>query len=182
MMRVEVPTTSPIRVWAATAVLYAGVGLTVASLFVRGGPAVPVSAAGVLSMVASGSYIFALSRSGRFAAWCCFFALVAGGNLIRALQDPPRSSTLWVLAAVTAAAGLVSIGLIVRTAQRSKELERVLSLEATSLAFFTTLAAIIFYALLEYWVGAPKLSMWWAWGFASGSWILFSIIVGRRYS
>jgi hypothetical protein len=135
-----------------------------------------------LVTAAGGFYLVRLSRSGVVAAWSAYILLIGAGSVVKEMQHPPRPWTRWVIAGATVAAGLIAMTAVVRTARRSKELERFLSVEATSLAFFTTMIGVITYALLEVWVSAPRLSMWVVWTFGMFSWAAYSIVLGRRYS
>jgi hypothetical protein len=88
---------------------------------------------------------------------------------------------VWGFAATQVVIAVVATLLIVRFVRRSKELERMISLEATFLAFFAVLVGTFTYALFEEWVDAPRLSMGLVWVFGITCWVFFSSLVGRRY-
>lgn len=85
----------------------------------------------------------------------------------------------WVLAGATIAMALAAVGVLIRAGRRSKELERFVFSESTSLAFFATMLAALTYALLESLVEAPRLTAWSAWAFGMGGWGVISIAMSR---
>jgi len=96
-----------------------------------------------------------------------------------------EGSPRWIPALI--AAGMVLSGggavfSVLVAARRSKELDRLLLSESTSVAFFLTMLASLTYALLESWVDAPPLSLWNVWTFGMLTWIVTFAFLGRRYS
>jgi hypothetical protein len=110
-----------------------------------------------------------------------YVVLVAVGSVLAKREPQPREA----LTAVTIATMAAAIGLVVslvRLGRASKELERLLFAEATSIAFFVTMMAAITYALAETWLGAPKQSMWLVWLVGMWTWALLAILLRRLYS
>jgi hypothetical protein len=66
--------------------------------------------------------------------------------------------------------------------RKSKELERLIFNEGTSIAFFVTMLSALTYGLLESWVEAPHMSAWATWMVGMGSWGLLSIALRRKVS
>lgn len=106
----------------------------------------------------------------------------AVGSMAFHFYDEP---TLWVGA--VRALGLVlvlcaAVGVLLYLARGMKELERFLFTEATSVAFFLTLAAAGAYAALEAFLDAPKVSLGWLPLVGLALWGLTSALFSRRYT
>jgi hypothetical protein len=90
---------------------------------------------------------------------------------------------LFALAAsTTILCAIVGMALIVREIRRERELERTVSLEATSFAFFITMVATLAYALVNEIVGLPALTMWPVFMFGMVAWGIGAVLFRRRYS
>jgi hypothetical protein len=179
-LRVEVPSPSVLKTRLAAAAMYGGMGGVAVSFAIHAKIAAIVAGASAILMIAGGAYIAVRSRSALVVTWIAYVLLIAAGAVVRGSGHPARW-TLWAIAGATIAAALTGMALVIRELGREKELERAISLEATSLAFLATMIGAVTYALLEVWVKAPHVSMWWVWGFGMGAWVLFSIVLGRRY-
>jgi len=86
------------------------------------------------------------------------------------------------IAAVAAAAFLYPVVVWTRMDRQRGGVERWLTLESTSLAYFATLTATGGYALFEQLADAPRISMYWAFLFAVFAWGAVWIALGRRVS
>jgi hypothetical protein len=183
-MRIEAPSARTGRVRGAQIAFFGGaVAEFVASFFAKGGAY--VLTVPVLALIAAigGVYLARATRSWIPAVWGAYLLVIAVGSVAHGATRPrPPRGVLWALAGAQIALLVVALFLIVRFTQRSKELERMISFEATVLAFFTTLAAAFTYAIFERWLGAPRLSMGWVWLFGLTAWIFYSFLVGRRYA
>ena len=115
------------------------------------------------------------------AVWALYVFVVVAGQIAVDAFDLGTTGVAVVVGACIACA-LLGMGLVIRAVTRSKELERFMSLQSTSLAFFTTMLFALTYALIESWVEVPDLSMWVVWTVGMGSWAAYSIILGRRFS
>ena len=126
-------------------------------------------------------------RETRYAQWVRRFAVgmvaylvivVAAGFLLRA-TDPPEWARL-LLAVAPALAAVYALGSQVR-GLRAAGVERTHLVEATSYAFFLTALGSLTYGFFEAWAHAPKLSAFWVWGFAMGSWLAIALVLQRRF-
>jgi hypothetical protein len=109
-----------------------------------------------------------------------YILLVVAGSIVRG--GGASDAALIVIAIGTIVSGAAIVLLVMRAGRKSKELERMLFSEATSMAFFITMLGAITYALLEAWLDVPKISMWVPWSIGMGSWAILSVMLGRRYS
>jgi hypothetical protein len=134
-----------------------------------------------LTALAATVYLAVTTRSGVFAAWALYLVIIVGGQIARDAFDLERTG-LWVVIGASVASGILAMALVVRNVRRNRELERFISLEATSLAFFTTMIFLLTYALFESWADVKDLSMWVPWLIGMFSWGIYSILLGRRYS
>ena len=132
------------------------------------------------SLISVLGFIF-IGRNASGAAWAFYVALVGVGGALQA-RDPRPDLALVAIAIGTVATGAVGLLLMMRTGRRRRELDRVMFTEATSTAFFVTMMSSLGYALLESWIDAPKLSMWFVWTVGVGSWLVASFAFRRRYS
>ena len=89
---------------------------------------------------------------------------------------------IWIVAAATIAAGLIFMRSVVRYVRSEKELEKVISTDATSIAFFAVMLSALTYALLETYLDLPRVSMWLVWSFGMGTWAVMSFVVRRRFT
>ncbi len=110
-----------------------------------------------------------------------YSVLVIAGSVMR---DSVGEDSRWMIlvAAATIAAALATMVVVIRAGRRSKELERFLFTEATSIAFFVTMLAALTYGLLESWLELPRLSAWATWSVGMTSWAVLSIAMRRRVS
>ena len=122
---------------------------------------------------------FAIGMAGGLA---CYAALVTAGAFIRGDVGEGPSAAMWGVAGGTIGAALGVMGVIIAWGRKTKELERVLFTEGTSLAFFVTMISALTYGLLESWVDAPRLSAWLMWSIGMGSWAVLSLVLRRRVS
>lgn len=132
--------------------------------------------------IASAAVLTALTRKLFWGLWLLFTILLAAGWL---LQEQWAVAPAWFPGAMAVASIVVVaaiLSLTIRYGHRSRELERVLFADSTSIAFFATMIGAVTYALLETWLDAPRVSMWLVWVFGMGSWFLASVLLGRRYS
>jgi hypothetical protein len=120
-------------------------------------------------------------RSVAAASWALYVILVGVGSALQA-REPRPDGALIAIAAGTIVSGVVGLLLVARKGRQSRELDRMLFTEATSIAFFVTMVSAISYALLESWIDAPKLSMWFVWTVGMGAWIVASTAFRRSYS
>ena len=107
------------------------------------------------------------------------FVLV-GGSLNNREGRP--TAALVVIAIGSIVSATVSLGSLIRRARKSRELDRVLFTEATSIAFAVTMLAVLTYGLLEAFVDAPRLSMWSVWTVGMSSWAIASLVFRKKYS
>lgn len=133
------------------------------------------------SAVLSAIALFVRVRRASAAAWGTYVALVGIGSVLQA-QEPRPDGALIAIAVGTIVSGVGGVFLLVRIGRESKELDRLLFSEATSMAFFVTMTCALSYALLESWIEAPRLSMWFVWTVGMGAWILAAALFKRRYS
>jgi multisubunit Na+/H+ antiporter MnhB subunit len=120
-------------------------------------------------------------RSAAAASWASYVVLVGVGSVLQA-REPRPDGALIAIAVGTIVTGVVGLVYVARKGRQSRELDRMLFTEATSIAFFVTMVSAISYALLESWIDAPKLSMWFVWTVGMGAWIVASSVFRRRYS
>jgi hypothetical protein len=120
-------------------------------------------------------------RSAVVGAIGLYVVLVGVGSVLQT-QEPRPSGALIAIAIGTIVAAGIALFASVRKGRRSRELDRMLFTEATSVAFFVTMLSAVTYALLESWVDAPKLSMWFVWTVGMGAWIVSATTFKRRYS
>src|SRR5437899_9555226 len=137
MIRLEVHTSRP-RIARIAQVAFFGGAVAIFVSSTQPGPvyivAVPLSA---LVSAAGGFTIARLSRSGIPALWSVYMLLIGVGSVVRSAVHPGRP-ILWAIAGTSIVTALFAMGLAVKYVRRSKELERLMSVEATSLAFFAT--------------------------------------------
>ena len=117
---------------------------------------------------------FALSLAGL----ATYSVLLVGGRLFVEENDPAWQRG--VLAALIIAVALVTVGVLFRSARRTKEVDRVVVAEATSWSFFATMSAALTYGLLESFTNAPRLSMWSVWMFGMTAWVVASRLFARK--
>ena len=110
-----------------------------------------------------------------------YVVLVGVGSVLRG-QEPKPTGALIAIAVATVASIVGAMIVAIRSGRRSRELERLLFSESTSIAFFVTMLGVVTYGLLEAWLDAPELSMWFVWSFGMIAWIIASAIFKRRYS
>jgi hypothetical protein len=113
--------------------------------------------------------------------WGLYIVLVGIGSVLQA-QEPRPDAALIGIAVGTIVAGVAGIFLTARAGRSTRELDRLLFTEATSVAFFVTMMSSLGYALLEVWIDAPRLSMWFVWTVGMGAWIVASTVLKRRYT
>jgi hypothetical protein len=180
---VEVTTAHPRRVQIAQYAFHRGsVATFVASAVTKGLTYVAVVTGVALIAAAGGFYIARVARSWVPVLWGLYLLVAACGSVVRGAVHPrPPRAVVWGFAAVQIGIAVVAMLLIVHFVRRSTELERMISLEATFLAFFATLIASFTYALLESSLDAPRLPMGVVWVFGITCWIFFSFLIGRRY-
>jgi len=117
---------------------------------------------------------FALSVAGL----ATYSVLLVGGRLVVQANDPAWQRGL--LAALIIAVALATVGVLFRSARRTREVDRAVVAEATSWSFFATMAAVLTYGLLESFTNAPRLSMWSVWMFGMTGWALSSVLFRRK--
>jgi hypothetical protein len=122
-----------------------------------------------------------VGRIVRAVPWGVYVLLVGVGSLLQGLEPRPDAALI-AIAAGTVVAAACAVVLLVIHGRRTRELDRMLFTEATSVAFFVTMVSALSYALLEAWIEAPKLSMWFVWTVGMGAWIVASTVFRRRYS
>jgi uncharacterized membrane protein YdcZ (DUF606 family) len=120
-----------------------------------------------------------LTRAERTAVWTGTAVWIGGIAasivLTLATDRPPR----W-LAATTAAvavAGLVAVAVVIgRSAMRQEGVERTVNVEASALAFWMTMGAVITYQLIDSFADVPAIRAYWvllggmlAWAVAHGT-------------
>jgi hypothetical protein len=110
-----------------------------------------------------------------------FFLLIGVASAFDVGEASPRWIPALIAAGMVLSGGGAVLSVLV-AARKSKELDRLLLSESTSVAFFLTMLASLTYALLESWVDAPPLSLWNVWTFGMLTWIATFAILGRRYS
>ena len=168
---------------AQYAFLGGAVAMFAASTSTKGLTYVGLVTAFALIAAGAGLYLARVARSWVPALWGLYLVLAAVGSVVRGAEHPrPPRELVWGFAAAQILIAVVAMLLIVRFVQRSKELERMVSLEATFLAFLATVIGVFTYALFEAWLDAPRLPMGVVWIFAVTCWIFFSSVIGRRYS
>jgi hypothetical protein len=113
--------------------------------------------------------------------WGVYIVLVGIGSVLQR-QEPRPNGALIGIAVGTIVASVAGVFFTVRAGRAKRELDRMLFTEATSVAFFVTMMSSLGYALLEVWIDAPRLSMWFVWTVGMGAWIVTSTIFRRRYS
>lgn len=106
--------------------------------------------------------------------------VVVGGEAARVTTE--ARWIMWVVAGVTIALSLVTLGTAVRSARRSTELERLLFAESAALALFIAVVGALTYGLLESWVDAPELSTLAIAAYGSIAWAAVALALGRRYA
>jgi hypothetical protein len=138
-----------------------------------------------IAALASGAFAaLALGAATRNWLWLFIgvYVVLAGvGSVLQGLEPKPKAALI-VVSVGTVAAVVGAMVVAIRGGRRSRELERFLFSESTSIAFFVTMLGAVTYALLEAWLDAPKLSMWLVWSFGMLSWIVASSVFKRRYS
>jgi len=184
VIRIDVRTAHPVRAQIAQYVFFGGAfGEFLASTIAKGLSYVALVTAFALIAAAGGFYLARVARSWVPALWGVYLLVAALGSIARGAVHPrPPRGLVWGFAAVQIAIAVLAMLLIIRFVQRSKELERMISLEATFLAFFAVLVGAFTYALLEAWLDTPRLPMGLVWVFGVTCWIFFSALIGRRYS
>ena len=110
------------------------------------------------------------------------YVLSVGVGTVLQVQDPKPKAALVAVAIGTIAAAVGAMIVRIRSGRRSRELERLLFSESSSIAFFVTVLGAVSYALLETWIDAPRVSMWFVWSFGMVAWGIASAIFRRRYS
>lgn len=131
--------------------------------------------------LAAGAFMAVLTRTFVWAVWSVYISdCIVGMVVIRGSH--PERAVVWVLGGIAIAAAAAGMVLVVQAVRGSQELERLISFESTSIAFFATMIAAVTYALLESWLDLPSLSAWFVFAFGMGSWILADRIFNRRYS
>lgn len=120
-------------------------------------------------------------RNPVWAAIGAYVLLIGAGSVLQSVKPRPTAA-LVAVAVGTIFAAIGFMAFTVRAGRQSRELERMLFSESTSIAFFVTMVGAITYALLEAWIDAPKVSMWLVWTLGMGTWAIGSLILGRRYS
>jgi hypothetical protein len=108
-----------------------------------------------------------------------YVLLVSVGVVIRGERTEPGTAMV-VVAGLTVAAAIGLVVALVLSGRQRRELERFIFSEATSVSFFVTMAAAITYGLLESWIDAPAVSMWWVWALGMTTWALMSALLKRR--
>jgi hypothetical protein len=141
----------------------------------------PIAYAAIGASLLSLLGFLTVGRSAAAAAWAAYVALVGVGAVLQT-RDPRQDAALVAITIGAVAAGAAGVVLMMRTGRRRRELDRLMFTEATSVAFFVTMMSALGYALLESWIEAPKLSMWFVWTVGVGSWIVASFAFRRRYS
>jgi len=121
------------------------------------------------------------ARVGGLALIGVYIALVGAGSILSGVHPRPQGVLIGIAlgSIIAALSGLLAF---IRLGRRSKELDRLMFLESTSIAFFVTMLFVLTYALLEAWINAPKLSMWAVWTVGMLSWAVLSSVFKRRYS
>lgn len=145
------------------------------------GGIVMMASAGVVA-TSSGIVLSLLLGSWMPVAWSVYFVLVVTGGVLHEAQYPPKLWTMWIIAGTTIAAAAAAMVLVVRAVGRARELDRLISVESISIAFFATMIGSLTYALLEVWVKAPRLSMWVPWSIGMFTWGLATALFQRRYA
>ena len=137
---------------------------------------------GAIALGVAGSLIAGLAiRLMGLVLMAVYIALVGTGAILAGIHPRPEAALIAIAAAsiVAALSGVISF---VRLGRESKELDRLMFLESTSIAFFVTMLFALTWGLLEVWVNAPHPSMWIVWTVGMVSWIVVSTIFNRRYS
>lgn len=177
--RAGVVTGTAVRLLAPTlGVLVAG--LLIASNFAPGRLKTSMVVTGGLLNVALIVVIARFSRSWFWGFIAAYVLFVIAGVVIADSEQPNRVA-LGVVAAGTIATAAGGILVAIRAGRRSKELERLLFSESTSIAFFATMLAAVTYGLLESWFDAPVMSAWMFWSIGMASWFIASFVARRRY-
>lgn len=109
-----------------------------------------------------------------------YLAIVTAGAI--ALNEQSSDASRWAVAVGSILAALVWLTGTIRFIRRTTEVDRFISLESTSIAFFVTMVSVLTYALLESWIELPKLSMWFPWTVGMGTWAILTIVVKRKVS
>jgi hypothetical protein len=104
--------------------------------------------------------------------------LLVGRTMVT--DGDPTTGQRWFFATGTIVAALLSVGVAIRRARRTDELDRLIVSESTSLAFFATMLAVLTYGLLESFIDAPRLTAWNTWMFGMSSWIVLTFVFRRK--
>lgn len=80
----------------------------------------------------------------------------------------------------TSVAFVFGVGVLVRRERQFEGVERALSTDATSIAFFLTMCGALTYSHFEQFMGAPKLSMSFAFLFTQGAWVAAWLFLRRK--
>jgi hypothetical protein len=96
-------------------------------------------------------------------------------------HHPPRRVMI-ALAAIIAAAAVAAVALALREGRRTTELDRLIFSEASSLAFFAMMVAVITTALIDDWLGFHAPSLWVFAGIGAVAWLVARSVVRSRYS
>jgi len=65
---------------------------------------------------------------------------------------------------------------------RREGVERLVYVQAASIAFAATMFAAIAYAIVEELADAPALTMWWVWTFGIAVWMVSAFVLTRRHA
>lgn len=107
-----------------------------------------------------------------------YLLLLVGGRAVVQEDDPDWQR--WLLAGAAVVVSLAAIGVSFRSALRSREVDRVVVFEASTLAFFVTMLGALTYGLLEAFVDAPRLTAWTVWIYGMSAHAVSLIILRRR--
>lgn len=155
-------------------------GVTIAA--VRGGPSPAVAFGAIVAAFSAASTASGFALPRWFWKGAAAYALVVvGGEVVREVDDASVEWVMWVIAGATVALSLVTLGAAVRSARRSKELERLLFAESAALAFFVTVLGVFTYGLLRAWVELPAISELAVASYGTSGWAAIAILIGRRY-
>lgn len=107
--------------------------------------------------------------------------IIVGTGVQRFLEpDPPWTDVL--RAAGVMFALVVILVVVLTTARRVRELERLLFTEATSIAFFVTVVGATAYAGVQALLDTPQLSFAWISLFGFAVWGITALLLRRRYT
>ena len=131
------------------------------------------------AVLVPGVVLVVRDRAFAFLGATLYIAATNVGIVVRGLDG--LEWLLWAVAAATILAGLMFMGAVVRAVRSETELERLVSTDATSIAFFVTMIAALTYGLMETYLDLPTVSMWIVWSVGMFTWAVASIVIRRRF-